>query len=54
MAAATILVPLAVTMVQRRRSWQKFMAAGAPAPVLQRKLSNLKVAYSAQQKGRRL
>lgn len=33
-AAATLFVPLLVTLAQERRAWRQYMMAGAPAPVL--------------------
>lgn len=54
MAAATVWVPLAVTIAQQRRLWRQFIAAGAPAPALSQKLGGDVVLHAAQHKDRRL
>ena len=46
-AAATVWVPLAVTIVQQRRLWRQFIAAGAPAPALSQMLGGDKALHAA-------
>ena len=53
-AAATVWVPLAVTIAQQRKLWRQFIAAGAPAPALSQKLGGDVALHGAQHKNRRL